>query len=148
MSSTRRDGFTLLEVLVAFVIAALAFSVMFKAVGAGVGAVDTAGRYQEAVSRAKSHLAEIGRDGVLAESRTSGDDGAGYRWQIAIQRVAATKPLSANDQNGDAPNPPWPLGLFRVTVGITWTASGRSHEVELQSQRTALLEHVANDQSR
>jgi len=50
-------GFTLLEVLIAFAIAALALALLFRAASDGMLSVRTAGRYEEAVVRARSHLA-------------------------------------------------------------------------------------------
>jgi general secretion pathway protein I len=131
----RRDqGFTLLEVVIAFIIAALALGVMFKAAIGGMTAVSTAGRYEEAISRAKSHLAAVGRDGPLSGGETQGDDGSGYRWRIRVVQVAAI--TAKNNQLT-----PFAQASFRkptlysVEVGISWTESGRSREILLQTQR-------------
>src|SRR5579859_18463 len=127
-------GFTLLEAVVAFAIAALALGVLFRAATGGLVAVDTAGRYEEAVSRAKSHMASIGHDGPLSETQTEGDDGGGYHWRIRIVPLA-----SANPANGQ----PAPFlqassrkpTLYSVEVGISWSDGGRHREFLLQSQR-------------
>ena len=71
---TRKErGFTLLEVLIAFVIAALALGVLFEA---GVGALRgarAASRYEQAIARARSHLALA----VHASPLVAGDCAAG-----------------------------------------------------------------------
>jgi len=54
-------GFTLLEVVVALAIAAVALVGLFQAGSGGLFAVDTAARAQEAIQRAQSHLAALGR---------------------------------------------------------------------------------------
>lgn len=77
-------GFTLLEVLVAFVIAALASIVLYKAGFSGAAAAVTAARYQEAVVRAQSRLASLGTLTALQAEQLSGDDGGGFHWQITI----------------------------------------------------------------
>ena len=53
-------GFTLLEVLIAFVIAALALGVLFQGTAGSLGSVRVSGQYQEALSRARSHLEAAG----------------------------------------------------------------------------------------
>jgi general secretion pathway protein I len=140
-----QHGFTLLEVLVAFVIAALAFSVLFKAAGGGLDAAFESGRYEEAVSRARSHLAALGHDAVLTPGELKGDDGGGFRWRIDVEPEAASKPVKPDDQQDSQPNPPWPIGLYRVTVGISWQEGGRAREVRLRTKRLALLEHIPDN---
>ncbi|GAN79406.1 type II secretion system protein [Acidocella aminolytica] len=78
------SGFTLLEVMVAFIIAALACLVLYKAGFSGVGEGLTAARYQEAVVRAQSHLAALGPLTKLQPEHLSGNDGSGFHWQIRI----------------------------------------------------------------
>jgi len=77
-------GFTLLEVMVAFVIAALASIILYQAGFSGAAQSTTAARYQEAVVRAQSRLASIGTLTALRPAKASGDDGGGFNWRLDI----------------------------------------------------------------
>ena len=70
-------GFLLLEVLIAFIIAILALGVLFRATGDGLRASQQAQDYEEAVVRARSHLAMATRGGSLMPGTWNGDDGGG-----------------------------------------------------------------------
>src|ERR1700722_17540423 len=76
-------GFTLLEVLIAFIIAALALGVMFEASLGGLRASEAASHYQEALSLARSHLASVSTVG-LAGRELFGDFGRGFHWTLLI----------------------------------------------------------------
>ena len=93
----REAGFTLLEVMVAFIIAALACIVLYRAGFTGAAAAVTAARYQEAVVRAQSHLAAIGPLMKLQTEQLSGDDGGGFHWQIRIAAGPSTGTLTLYD---------------------------------------------------
>ena len=80
----REAGFTLLEVLVAFIIAALALAALFSGALGGLRAAATSGRYLEAVSRAESHLAAATTGDALAAGDRQGDEGAGFHWHVRI----------------------------------------------------------------
>jgi general secretion pathway protein I len=133
----RNAGFTLLEVLVAFTIAAMAAIVLFKTAGIGLVSTKVAGRYEEATSRARSHLEALGQDARPIEGELRGDDGDGYRWRLAMVPVGTTKPprSDAGDDETARPAPPGPLTLYAVTVGISWSENGRTREVVLHTQR-------------
>ncbi|HVC59330.1 MAG TPA: type II secretion system protein [Acetobacteraceae bacterium] len=127
MRGTR--GFTLLEVLIAFVIAALALGVMFEVAVDAVSASERAARYEEAVVRARSHLAMATDGGSVMPGNWDGDDGGGYRWHIhVVPVVAAATPRAA----GPAGLPP---ALYAVSVWITWTEDGRTREVRLDTEQ-------------
>ncbi len=131
MSGRRADGFTLLEVLVALAIAGLALILLFRAGGDGLFAVDAAARVEEAVERAQSHLAAVGRDAALLQGESEGDDGGGYHWRLRIEPVA-TWPARA------APGAPAvATTLFAVEVTISWPGSGHDRVVTLQTRRIA-----------
>jgi general secretion pathway protein I len=87
-------GFSLLEVMVAFVIAALASIVLYQAGFNGAAETATAARYQEAMVRAQSRLASIGVLTTMQPEQLSGDDGGGYRWQVRIQTAATEGKLT------------------------------------------------------
>src|SRR6478672_5521266 len=99
----RDNGFTLLEVVVALAIAGLALVGLFRAGSGGLLAVDTAARAEEAVQRAQSHLAAVGRDAALVEGEFTGDDGAGYRWTLRVRPLTTRQSLG---QDGISPATP------------------------------------------
>lgn len=123
MSASRADGFTLLEVLVALAIAGLALIAFFRAGGDSLMAVDTAGRAEEAVERARSHLAALGADAPLAPGETEGDDGGGYRWRLRITPVSTWQA------------PPAAATLFDVEVAISWRGHDHNRAVVLKTAR-------------
>jgi general secretion pathway protein I len=108
-------GFTLLEVMVAFVIASLAAIVLYQAGFNGALETLTAGRYQEAVVRAQSRLASVGVLTPLQAERLSGDDGGGFHWQLS---------MTPENSNGG-------MTLYSVQV----TESFGSRQVTLTTQR-------------
>ncbi len=122
-------GFTLLEVVVALFIAGLALAVLFRAGSTGLYATDTAAKAQEAVERAQSHLAAIGRNVVLVVGTSEGEDGGGFRWQLDVHPLASSQSVSAN-------------GAFQVTttlydveVAISWKVGGKTRRVTLVTRR-------------
>jgi general secretion pathway protein I len=87
-------GFTLLEVMAAFVIAAFGSIALYEAGFEGTASAAAAARVQEAVVRAQSRLASIGILTPLQAEQLSGDDGGGYHWQINITPVQGNSTLS------------------------------------------------------
>ena len=127
-------GFTLLEILVAFVIAALALGVMFKAASGGLFGVVTAGKYQEAVSRAKSHLAAIGRDKPVTAGDSEGDDGSDFHWRLHIEQITVLQPSEALLRTIPLPTTREPA-LYAVESEISWTDGGKTRHVILRTKR-------------
>ncbi len=141
-------GFILLEVVVAFIIAALALASLFSIASAGLRSVHAAGAYEDALSRARSHLAALGKGAPLLPGEQQGDDGGGYHWDMRIARIATAQapptgpaagplasPTSASTGLvagvGNAPS----VSLYAVAVGIAWREDGRAREVWLRSKR-------------
>ena len=112
----RDEGFTLVEVLVAFAIAAPVVALLIGQGALAVRAVRTAARYEEAVSRAQSRLDSI-LDRTLAAGERDGDDGGGFHWRTRVVMLGMT----------GAPRQP-PRGtpyaggttLYDVTVEVSW----------------------------
>lgn len=127
------QGFTLLEVLVAFVIAALALAVLFHAGVGGLQAVQVASHEEQAVARARSHLAEAVHASPLVAGDWHGDDGGGFTWHLRVVPVA-----SAAVQPVYSPTPmraaSVPVTLYDLTVWIGWSDSG-AREVRLETEQ-------------
>ncbi|HXC15123.1 MAG TPA: type II secretion system protein [Stellaceae bacterium] len=122
-------GFTLLEVVVAVAIAGLALVGLFQAGSGGLFAVDTAARAEEALQRAQSHLAAVGRDAALVEGESSGDDGGGYHWRLQVQPAAQRQGVAADGVT------PQNATLYSVLVSISWQSRGHERAVTLQTLR-------------
>lgn len=110
-------GFTLLEVLVAFVIAALALGALMQGAATGLRSVRVSGHVQEALSRARSHLAAAALAPIPGDRR--GDDGGGYAWRVNVASAAASVRAV----------------LYAVTVTVSWRMDGGEREVVLRTQR-------------
>jgi general secretion pathway protein I len=122
-------GFTLLEVVVAVAIAGLALAGLFEAGSGGVFAVDTAARAEEALQRAQSHLAAVGRDAALVQGDASGDDGGGYRWRLLVEPLAQRHGVAADGIT------PQDTTLFSVEIAISWRSHGHERAVVLRTLR-------------
>jgi general secretion pathway protein I len=134
---TREEhGFTLLEALIAFVIAALALGVLFDA---GVGALRgarAASRYEQAVARARSHLALAVHTSPLVPGDWQGDDGSGFTWRLRVTPLAsaAVRPVNAVTQRGMSS---FPVTLCALSIWITWRDDGTPREVRLDTAQIA-----------
>ena len=124
-------GFTLLEVLVAFIIAAFALAALFSGGLGGLQAAAVSGRTTEALSRAQSHLAAAPTGDALAAGDRQGDEGGGFHWRVRI--VTADTALPDPSAQRGAPV----LALYAVSSAVSWTEGGRTRSVQLDSLRTA-----------
>jgi general secretion pathway protein I len=84
-SRTRARGFTLLEVLVALIIFAIAFGVLAQIIQTGLGQARSAAVTSEAVLLARSLLAEVGSELPVAPGVIKGEAEGGYRWRIEMR---------------------------------------------------------------
>lgn len=132
MAAEPRDGgFTLLEVLVAFVIAAPALALLFGQGVQSVTAAQAAARYREAISRAQSRLDALPDQALVAGVR-DGEDGHGFRWRTWIA-AAASIPAQRQVPPGSA----YAAGttLYDVTVEVSWSGGASRRAVTLGTRR-------------
>ena len=117
-------GFSLLEVLVAFVIMAMALGVLYRSLGGSVRAVSEADRHVRAVLTAESLLAlheSVPESGLDGEGAT--DDG--FAWRVSSAPYAV-------DEVSEAP-----VQLHRVAVEVRWEERGGTRAFRLVSLRPA-----------
>jgi general secretion pathway protein I len=111
-------GFSLLEVLVAFIILALALGVLMRIFSGGLGNISAAEHYSRAVAIAESELANVGVESPLAEGERTGEVEPGYSWRTAVQRFeASTQPMEGALV---------PIDLYQVDVTVKWDSAAKN----------------------
>jgi general secretion pathway protein I len=115
----RSAGFTLLEVVVALAIMAIALGVLYRAVGGGVRTVGDLSAYSRAVAIGESVLQM--RDSVPGEGWNDSGQWEGFRWTVA----------SAPYEPGSGVGVP----LHRVQVDVAWSDGLRDRSFSLVSLR-------------
>ncbi len=127
-------GFTLLEVMVALIIAGMAAVALFEAVGTGLHATQTASLYDQAIVRARSRLAAATHGTRLAAVDQRGDDGGGFQWRLRVapEASAALRPVGLI---GPRANTSLRVVLYGVTVWIGWKDGGTERQVRLETEQ-------------
>ncbi len=124
----RCGGFTLLEVLVAFVILALSVSMLMQVFSVGLRSAALSEEYTRATLLAESKLAAVGPEIPVEEGVTEGEYDDKYRWRVTIGPYE----WSADDDFTDLPATP-----LQVTVEVLWGEGERERSVPLTSLRLA-----------
>jgi general secretion pathway protein I len=133
---TRAAGFSLLEVLVAFVILALVGTALFRLFGASLNNASLADEYSRAVLYAESRLAAAAVETPLRERSDQGasDDGR-YAWSTKVESYAL--PGATADQERMAQM--LPLRPWRLTVTVSWPGDfGGQRSLALSTVRLAI----------
>lgn len=130
LSRARQSGFTILEVLVSFVIASLLLTVILSGFSQGLSNLLRVDARAQAALVAQSRLAEVGVLAPLQAGVTNGVErgGVNFRWSVSII------PLS------------WEYGgrlaeigvmLYRVDVAVTWGEGRAANIFELRTLRAS-----------
>lgn len=123
----RNHGFTLLEVLVAFSITALALGVMYRIYAKGTTTAILGREYAQAVAIADSKLAAVGVDESLDNDSSSGTENDKYEWQMSINDYESSAERDSGLEQ--------PLQLKQIDLVISWNSLGRQHSFKLQTLR-------------
>jgi general secretion pathway protein I len=126
-------GFSLLEVLVAFVIMALVATALFRLFGGALGNASAADEWTRALSFAQSRLTLAAGAEPLQEQTDAGTDSEGrIAWRTS---VAPYVPPDANPDIERA-SEAMPTRLFRVTVDVRFPGlAGQSRALSLSTVR-------------
>ncbi len=127
-------GFTLLEVIIALIIAGVAAGALFEAVGSGLHETQTATMYDQAIVRGKSRLAAAVHGAKLAAGDWQGDDGGGFRWRLRVAPVASAS-MRPVGLVGPRSASSFPVVLYGVSVWITWKDGATVRDVRLETEQ-------------
>lgn len=129
--AANQQGFTLLEVLVAFTIAASAVLAVLYSLSEGLWRLQRITDYAEAAMVAESRLAEVGVIyPIVSGERQGADENDVYQWTVNLERYSDDDIASSD---GD-------LALFDVLVRVNWSSANKPRQFTLYSQKAALLD--------
>jgi general secretion pathway protein I len=132
------DGFTLLEVMVALVVAALALGVFYQGALSGLRNARVAGTYEEAISLARSHLAELSQRQSVQPVEAEGADGPLFHYHVKVSRLAVEQlQRSLLEQANN--RPPRQAALYALEVTESWTQDGSQRTVRLLGEAMVAL---------
>ena len=124
--AVRQSGYTLIEVLVAFMILALALTVLMRIFSGGLRNVSVSSDYAVATLIAESRLAAAGIDVPLAPGEMSGTEGERFEWTVSVQDYQPWPGYRSATKGVDA---------YRVTVTVEWPHGDNTRRVGLSTIR-------------
>lgn len=120
----RQDrGFSLIEVLVAFSIAAVSLGIIFNIYAKGTTAAILGEEYAQAIAIAESRLARLGVTEGIEKAETQGIENDKYQWTLQIDDYT---------QQTESDFVP-PVSLKDVEIEVSWESRGKSRSVKLQT---------------
>ena len=118
----RQQGFSLLEVLVAFAILGMSLGILYQAFGSSLRNLSVAGDYTRAMIIAESHLAEAANRMPLEAGADQGEEGD-YRWQLTVEPWK------------DLDDLPETFKAWLVEVQVSWGNAGRMRNYRISTLR-------------
>jgi general secretion pathway protein I len=111
-------GFTLIEVVVAFVMLALVLVTSFEIFTGGMRRAGDLEDYSRALVLAQGKLAAAGTEEPYKEGDAEGDsEDRRFHWNVAIRRTEEGAPAQGQPVNNN------PYALYRVDVRVAWAGA-------------------------
>lgn len=124
--NSRTQGFTLLEVLVAFTILALVMGALLQIFSGGLRTAEIARNHAVGALLAESKLAAIGIEEPLVAGERNGTFDNGYRWHYSIDRY---------DEQDGAQEEQQEIVPYRLILTVEWGPAGSGGSVTLTTLR-------------
>jgi len=129
---SRQRGYSLIEVLVAFAILAMALTVLLRIFSGGLRNIDASSEYTRALVVAEAELAVPGILEPMQSGFAEGTTADGFKWQ---RQVSA---LDLGGRTLESPLSPW-----RIAVEVQWPSGRGTRAVQLETIRLGEAGHVA-----
>jgi general secretion pathway protein I len=130
LSRQRHGGFTLLEMLAAFVIFAIGFSVMMELASSSLRNARNGAELTEAALWAQSKLDVAGLDKALAPGSEVGEFDRKYRWEMNITEWEPPADAAPIPVGGVAP-----LDIFKIELIVRWGQGERERRARFVTLR-------------
>ena len=125
----KRQGFTLIEVVVAIAILGIALTVIIELFAGGLRLARVSKEYTKAVNYANTKMEEVASQQTLEEGITEGEFDETYRWRVAMNKVnllPVEKPWEVKP----------PIQLFQIRVDVLWRSGSKERSAGIETYRT------------
>ena len=127
----QQGGFTLLEVMVAFVIFALVFATTLQILSGSMRNIKRSAEYTQAALWAQSRMDAVGIDPPLENGDYQGEFDDDYSWELEIVPYEF-------DDGSDFVVDEFPVDLFYVELRVQWGQEPRRLQAVFKTLRTAV----------
>ena len=127
IKKSKQQGFSLLEILIAFSILAFSLGILLNIFSGGLRRTIVSEEYQQAVIIAQSKLAAAGVETELEEAKGHGKVQDKYAWSVQVQPYDDEQIGVAAEGSS--------LEAFQVTVKVEWAEGKSERIVELNTLR-------------
>lgn len=129
----RQRGFTLLEILAAFLIFSLSFAAVLQILSSSLRNTVRSAEFTQAALWAQTKMDAVGVDPVLEEGSSRGDFDDKYSWELDITPYEVVREDSViSDENS--------VVLYEVDLAISWGDDLRTRVSHFKTLRAAPLE--------
>ena len=124
----KQGGFSLLEIVIAFVIFALAFGLLMQIMSTSLANARRSASATEAALLARSKLDEVGTGDKLEEGVESGRFENGYEWTLDVRKMDAPPSSTGLVE-------PIGVDLYRVELAVRWPEGAKEREAKFATER-------------
>lgn len=130
-------GFSLLEVIAAIMLLAIAFTALMKVAGASIGLSHNAAAYSEVAMRARSLLDSTFVGEPIRPGGRSGQFNPQYRWQLEVTPWNPGGPAMPGE----------PLQLYQLDLTVAWGSSAHPRTAHFRTLRLGTPDLAGNAQA-
>lgn len=134
----QRDGFTLLEIVVAMAILGIGLVVIIELFSGGLRLARVSEEYTVAAGHARMKMEEVSLAKTLQEGIQEGEFDSFYRWQMEVKKVDLLPPGRETTYRP-------PVDLYWVRIDVLWRSGSKERAAALESYR--VLKAETSDQS-
>jgi general secretion pathway protein I len=121
----RREGFTLIETLVATMLLSISLAVMLQLFSGGLRSSHVSRQYTQAVFRASEKMEEILLKPVFTDETLDGEFENGFKWHAQITYLEPEE----TEEN----QPKEILDTYQIDVTVLWNEEGKEKQFNLST---------------
>ncbi len=129
-ASRAQRGFSLIEMIAAIMLLAIAFTALMKVAGASISLTQNAAEHSEAAMWARSKLDSVFVGQPPKPGNSSGRFNSRFRWQLAVTPWTQAGPALPNA----------PLHLYQLDLDVLWGPLARPQSAHFRTLRLTGME--------